>query len=246
MSDSQGGAAPADRLAQAWREHSAAVLAYAARRTSSAEDAADVLAETYLIAWRRIESMPHEPDARPWLFTVARNVLANHYRATSRRTALTESLVAEAARTVAAHHEASGDGLAASELGRALALLPEPDREVLLLAGWDGLTPAQIATVVGCSPPAARVRLHRARRRLRTLLDAAEPPPERAASPGRRWPTPPGSPFEPDEPPPERAASPGSRWPTPPVSLFESAEPSPERAPSPFAARPTRSLEVPR
>lgn len=138
-----------------------------------------MLAETYLIAWRRIAAMPDEPDARPWLFTVARNVLANQNRATTRRAALTETLIAEAARTVGAHQRTFG----ASGLERALALLPEPDREVLLLCGWDGLTPSQIATVVGCSPPAARVRLHRARRRLRALLDAPDPASERAPSP---------------------------------------------------------------
>lgn len=189
MSDSVGGPAPADRLAAAWQLHSAAVLAYAARRTPNAEDAADVLAETYLIAWRRIATMPDEPDARPWLFTVARNVLANQHRATTRRTALTESLVAEVARTVAAHQRTPGDGLGTG-LARALAQLPEPDREVLLLSGWDGLTPAQMAIVLGCSPPAARVRLHRARRRLRGLLDAPDPTPERAPSPFAAHPTP--------------------------------------------------------
>lgn len=164
-------------MAAAWHLHSAAVLAYAARRTSCAEDAADVLAETYLIAWRRIVTMPDEPDARPWLFTVARNVLANQHRATTRRTALTESLLADAARTVAAHQRPPSveTDLSATGLGRALSRLPEPDREVLLLAGWEGLTPAQIARVLDCSPPAARVRLHRARRRLRALLDAEDP-----------------------------------------------------------------------
>ena len=172
-----------DRMAAAWAQHSAAVLAYAARRTQVAEDAADVLAETYLIAWRRIGQMPVEPDTRPWLFMVARNVLANQHRARVRRSALTQSLVDDAARTVAEHQRPPGDDPGAEGLARALALLPEPDREVLLLAGWDGLAPAQIATALGCSPPAARVRLHRARRRLRALLDSEDLTHDRTHSP---------------------------------------------------------------
>lgn len=179
MAEQPVATSPADRLAVAWARHSGAVLAYAARRTTSPEDAADVLAETFLIAWRRIEALPAEPDSRPWLFTVARNVLANQQRATRRRAAATEALVAEAARTVAAHHRAPDDEPGSAALGRALARLTAADREVLLLAGWEGLTPAEIAVVVACSPAAARVRLHRARRRLRVLL-AIE---DRAAGP---------------------------------------------------------------
>ena len=87
--------------------------------------------------------------------------------------------MAEAARTVAAHHRAPGDDPGSAALGRALARLTAADREVLLLAGWEGLTPAEIAVVLACSPAAARVRLHRARRRLRVLL-AIE---DRAAGP---------------------------------------------------------------
>lgn len=75
---------------------------------------------------------------------------------------------------MAEHHRPPGDDPTTAGLARALELLPEPDREVLLLAGWDGLTPGQIATVLGCSPPAARVRLHRARRRLRALPDSED------------------------------------------------------------------------
>lgn len=178
---SDGGSAPAsvDRIAAAWAQHSAAVLAYAARRVPVAEDAADVLAETYLVAWRRIGQMPVEPNTRPWLFTVARNVLANQHRASVRRSALTQLLIEDAACMVADHQRPPGVDSTADGVARALALLSEADREVLLLAGWDELTPAQIATVQGCSAAAARVRLHRARRRLRALLDSEDCPHER-------------------------------------------------------------------
>ena len=160
------------RLEAAWRQHSADVLAYAARRASTPEDAADVLAETYLVAWRRIADLPDEPDTRPWLFGVARHALANQRRGEQRRTALAESLIQQAAATVVVHQRPPGDDPAARSLARALDGLSESDRELVLLAGWEGLTPAEIATVLACPAATVRVRLHRARRRLRTLLDA--------------------------------------------------------------------------
>jgi RNA polymerase sigma-70 factor (ECF subfamily) len=67
---------------------------------------------------------------------------------------------------------------------RALATLPEKDREVLILTAWEELTPHEAAAVVGVTPAAIRVRLHRARKRLRSALDAAmaQPEPRQAAS----------------------------------------------------------------
>src|SRR5215469_9083439 len=81
-----------DRFAAVYQAHHAAILGYALRRTRAPEDAADVIAETFLTAWRRLEEVPPEPEARLWLYGVARRVLANHHRGERRRSALTERL----------------------------------------------------------------------------------------------------------------------------------------------------------
>ena len=173
----------AARFDAAWAAHSAGILAYAARRTVSAEDAADVLAETFLVAWRRLGDLPDEPDTRPWLFGVARLVLANQHRAERRRSALTDALIRETAVLTAGHLHPPREDPRNARLAAALARLPEADREVLLLAGWEGLAPAQIAVVLGCSAPTARVRLHRARRRLMAQLDTDQDTPDPRGAP---------------------------------------------------------------
>ncbi len=142
-----------------------AVLGYALRRVGQPDDAADVVAETFAVAWRRIGDVP-AGDARPWLLGVARRVLANQRRGTRRRAALDERLRGELRAVMPAPQP---DDVADS-VRRAIATLPEQDREVLLLAGWEGLTPAEIARVCEVPDATARTRLHRARGRLRAAL----------------------------------------------------------------------------
>ena len=136
----------------------AVVAAYANRRATPV-DADDAVAETFLVAWRRLDDVPD--DAKPWLFGVARRVLANQRRAARRRDALYDR--------AATSLTAAGDPVDTQVL-QALARLSEPDREILLLAAWDGLTMVEATAVLGCSRAAAKVRLHRARRRLREEL----------------------------------------------------------------------------
>jgi RNA polymerase sigma-70 factor (ECF subfamily) len=145
------------------------ILSYALRRTSSPDDAADILAETFLIAWRRLDEVPPGQDARLWLYQVARNVLANYYRGERRRSALAERLHAELAQT---YQPQEFDGESA-RIGAALCRLPEAQRELLALNAWEGLDYGQLATVLGCSRNAVRIRLHRARTRLAAELDRA-------------------------------------------------------------------------
>jgi RNA polymerase sigma-70 factor (ECF subfamily) len=156
---------------QLYREHGRAILAYALRRVGNPEDAADVVAETFLIAWRRLGDVPAGDKARLWLYAVGRRVLANQHRAEQRRTRLGERL-AESLRTELATHPApSGE---AAEVLRAMGELDDEDRELLLLVCWEALSPAEAARVLGISSLAARSRLHRARRRLQTLLEQRE------------------------------------------------------------------------
>lgn len=161
----------ARRYEQAYGAYSGLILAYAARRTDNLEDAADIVAETFTVAWRRIDQMPAGDQARPWLYGVARNVLANHHRSHRRRRRLDQRLAAEVAdlarQTTMAPvtEELDGDAVAT-----ALGQLSDSDQELLMLIGWDGLTPSEAATALECSKTTARVRLHRARRRFAEQL----------------------------------------------------------------------------
>jgi RNA polymerase sigma factor (sigma-70 family) len=145
------------------------LLAYIVRRASTSEDAADVLAETYLIAWQKLEAVPEGDRARLWLFGVARNVLLRDASRRSSGVLLLERLAGDLRLAYPPH--APPDEQAA-DVWAALAALAEMDREILTLAAWDGLTPTQIAAVLGCSPNLVRVRLHRARTRLKRQLIA--------------------------------------------------------------------------
>ena len=146
------------------------VLGYVMRRTGTPDDAADVIAETFLTAWRRLEDIPAGEAARPWLFGVARRVLANQGRAERRRNALGERLRSELANARYGREPSAG----LRDVAAAFRSLADADREILALTGWEGLDPGQIAVVLGCSRNAARIRLHRARRRFADKLHGDE------------------------------------------------------------------------
>jgi len=143
--------------------HGPALLGYLTRRVRVAEDAADLLSEVLLVAWRRWDAVPASPQDRPWLFGVARNVLANHVRSTRRRDNTTHAL-AQTLRQVNAP-EPSATVLDARA---AIAALEPIDQEILTLAVWEGLTSAEVAAVVDLPPSTVRARLARAR----TLVQA--------------------------------------------------------------------------
>ncbi len=153
-------------FAELYRSNLSAIVNYAARR-STPSDAVDVAAETFSIAWRRLDDIP-PGNERPWLYGVARRVLANQRRGSLRRTALHYKLCAEWVEPVAQ----IADPMAASPLAGALAALSEDDRELVLLAGVEELQPSEIALVLDIIPEVARNRLSRARARLRTALEA--------------------------------------------------------------------------
>jgi RNA polymerase sigma factor (sigma-70 family) len=154
------------RFEQIYAANHAAITGYVLRRTDNPDDAADVIAETFLACWRRLGDVPDGGDARLWLYGVARRVLANHHRAGRRRTALADRLRADLAAAYRAR-EYSGE---LATITDAFRRLPAADQELLALAAWERLTTGQIAAVLGCSPNAVRIRRHRARRRLTALL----------------------------------------------------------------------------
>ena len=156
------------RFEEIYDRYSGLILAFAARRTSDAQDAADVLADTYMVAWRRIEEVPTGEDARPWLYGIARRVLANHHRGQRRRQGLEERLIAGIGDLVA--DSALSSDLDRGAVATAFSELTLSDRELLSLVGWDDLDRDEIAAIIGCSRAAVRLRLHRARKRFRQAL----------------------------------------------------------------------------
>jgi RNA polymerase sigma-70 factor, ECF subfamily len=176
----QDEAARRRRFEALYAQYHAQVLGYALRRIDSPDEAADVLAETFLVAWRRLEIVPDGERSRLWLYGVARRVLSNHRRGEHRRTQLADRLRDELSAQLPLA-EAPGERTA---LAVAFRSLTDDDRELLALQGWEGLAPAEIATVLGCSRNAARIRLHRARRRLRAALAATDAPDDASTSRG--------------------------------------------------------------
>jgi RNA polymerase sigma-70 factor (ECF subfamily) len=158
---------PDERFAALFERTHRPLLAYALRRVSNPADAADVVAETFLVAWRRLDDVPPGDATRPWLFGVARRVLANHYRGERRRDALAERLREQLTDVVIEPDEADTPTLAA------MRRLPDADQEVLRLLAWEELARDEIALVLGVSRAAVRVRLHRARRRLLEQMERA-------------------------------------------------------------------------
>ncbi|HEY7932660.1 MAG TPA: sigma-70 family RNA polymerase sigma factor [Solirubrobacteraceae bacterium] len=155
----------AEAVARLYERYAGAVHAYALRR-SDRESADEVTAQVFLVAWRRRGSVPEE--ALPWLYGVARRVLADQRRGASRRRRLGERLRNV---TTEHYHELA---LPDRVLAGALRRLSASDREVLLLCYWEELEPLQMAQVMGCSRAAVAVRLHRARQRLARELQRDE------------------------------------------------------------------------
>lgn len=170
---------PATRFEEIYEAYSGLILAYAARRTGDVSDAADVVAETFTVAWRRIDDVPPGEIARPWLYGVARRVLANHRRSSERRQRLGDRLQSELSGAAAAPQAADHDDLA--RIAGAFAQLGPGDRELLTLVAWDGLSREEIATMLGSKPATVRVRIHRARKRLAQNLEKFDVKRARAA-----------------------------------------------------------------
>jgi RNA polymerase sigma-70 factor (ECF subfamily) len=160
--------ATSERFETLYRELYAPVAGYVLRRAASPEDAAEAIAETFVVLWRRLDVCPAGDDARPWLFGVARRVLANQRRGERRRSALAERLLADVDTSAFVSPTASGSD---ERVARAFALLSESDREILALLAWEGLSREELSVALGVSRPVARLRLHRARRRFEAALD---------------------------------------------------------------------------
>lgn len=163
------------RFSELMDEHGKAVLGYLTRRTDPAFDAADLMAEVFVVAWRRLGDVPGQSDeARAWLLGVARRVLANHHRGATRRTQLADRLRGDLELRRQTH--GSPDEVAGL-VGEALERLDVEDRELLTLIAWEDLTSEQAGAVLGLSGAAVRKRLQRIRTRLRADLEAEDDSP---------------------------------------------------------------------
>ncbi|HSL25268.1 MAG TPA: sigma-70 family RNA polymerase sigma factor [Acidimicrobiia bacterium] len=178
----------ADSFGLFFRRHVAPVTLYGVRRCSDPEDVADLVAETFLVALQASgRYVPENDTALPWLFGIARRVLAKQRR----RRAGTRRLLIKATNTQLLFTSSEEDAVAAAidaarqapALEAALAALSASEREVVELVAYDGLSPSEVAGMLNLSPNAARLRLSRARRHMRQMLDPApalEPEPRHA------------------------------------------------------------------
>lgn len=131
-------------------------------RHAGPQGAEDAVAETYAVAWRRRHQLPD--DALPWLIVTARNCIHSQRRSARRQSQLSDRI---AGLSQLAASPADVGVQRRDEILTALDWLPEDDREALLLIAWDGLSVRDAAQVLGTTPGALRVRIHRARARLR-------------------------------------------------------------------------------
>jgi RNA polymerase sigma factor (sigma-70 family) len=145
------------------------IAAYALRRAASPEDAGDVVSETFLTAWRRLDGLPRGEDATIWLYATARRVLGNQRRSSERRHRLLERIHQQ---PVSARRELGEAGIATEAFDR----LRAEDQEILGLIAWDGLTHRQLGGVLGCSENAAKLRASRARQRFAAQIDRLRAP----------------------------------------------------------------------
>ncbi|MDT0531943.1 sigma-70 family RNA polymerase sigma factor [Micromonospora sp. DSM 115977] len=152
------------------------IVRYGLRRLPDGDAAAELAQDVFVVVWRRRSEVPER--ALPWLYGVARHVVANRWRALHGSPSLLPLAEADQVPTRLAEPEATTPVL---DLRRALRALPEADQEILRLVGWEDLSVADAAVVLHCTRTAAAVRLYRARRRLRSVL--AAPNPARAARP---------------------------------------------------------------
>jgi RNA polymerase sigma-70 factor (ECF subfamily) len=154
------------------------IARYGQRRLIDADLADELAQEVFIIAWRRRAEVPEH--SLPWLYGVARRLLANQWR--SRRAAAQVLPITDP--ELLWHNASPGSdaGVAVADIHAALATLTDLDQEILRLVGWEELTTAEAAVVVGCTRTAAAVRLHRARKRLTAALSTpAAPSPRRPA-----------------------------------------------------------------
>lgn len=160
-----------ERFQQLWDAHHEHVARFASRRLAGDDEVADVVADTYLAAWRHIDRIETATE-RAWLLGTARKQMANRLRGRRRQAALAKRVAAEPTMNSNAVTEGAANGRQA--LSDAFNSLEASDREAIALVTWEELSPAEAAQVLGIPAVRFRVRLHRAKTRLREELGAGQ------------------------------------------------------------------------
>ena len=161
-----------ERFRRLFDDHYRALFQYCARRLTVAE-ANDAMADTFVVAWRKIGQVPLGAEARPWLFGVARNVVKNAHRSSRRRERLrvkawsVSGLPPDEPEALVVRHAED------EMVVEVIATLSRSDQEILRLHTWEDLTASEIAVVLGVSPQAAHMRINRATTRFAKALTNA-------------------------------------------------------------------------
>ena len=176
MSSSDQGRDEAElRFHRLYQAYFRPVQAYALNRLGPVDEVADVVAEVFMTAWRRLADVPPPPDDRFWLYGTARRVISRRHRSASRRNNLIHRLATDrrqAEQHYKGHFAGAAPDPARERLLAAIARLKPADREALMLVHWEQLTYAEAAETLGCSVNAVGIRVHKAKARLRELLAA--------------------------------------------------------------------------
>ncbi len=160
------------RINRAFELNSLDLLHFFERRVDQREDAADLLSETMLVAWRKVHVVPRDPvEARMWLFATARYIMLNYRRGQHKQHELAEALRDELIRAHPTPASIPGPGEHAVNL---LAVLSDPFAEMLRLVHWDGFSVDQASRLLGLSRSTGRRRYDRAKAQLRNSIEATQ------------------------------------------------------------------------
>jgi len=146
----------------------APISAYVRRRVRRADGSdADIVAEVFVVAWRRFLEVPEQTNELPWLYGVARNLVANHFRSVQRSSALTDRLMVEERASV---DSSAGSSELELRVRRAVDQLSDLDREIFRLIHWEELSHEEVGLSVGITAKAVERRVARARKKVRDYL----------------------------------------------------------------------------
>jgi RNA polymerase sigma-70 factor (ECF subfamily) len=181
MQPAGGTPEPGERFHILYENCYQAIYAYVLRRTTAGHDEVpDIVAEVFVVAWRRRNVIPEPPEGRLWLYGVARHVLRSYERRASRQQRLEARLREQAS---AGPVDAGARDPACLSMREAVARLRPRYREALRLVAWDGLSHTEAAAVLGCSANAVAVAIHRAKAQLKKELSETGPASAAAAVP---------------------------------------------------------------
>jgi RNA polymerase sigma-70 factor (ECF subfamily) len=149
------------RFVEVYEHYHRAVFVYCRRRVS-ADRVDDVVADTFLTAWRKIDQIPAGDEALPWLYSVAYRVLLHQWRGTSRRKRLDDRLLSLGVDSPTAPEEFIVSTHESKQVLDATSKLKATDQEILRLSLWEELAHTDVASVLDLNVDAVRKRLSRA------------------------------------------------------------------------------------